>query len=459
MSHLQPNRRDFLGLAMAGLTAPYVFTARTARAQSKNDRLQAAVIGMGGRGTNMAILQFHPHAVLVAVCDADLRRGEKARAAIRKRTGREVKVYQDYRELLARPDIDVVGNATPDHWHTKINVAACRAGKDLYAEKPLTLTIDEGKILRRVVAETGRVVQVGAQQRSNYAFRTACELVRNGRIGKLKQVAVLLPFGVVDGTPCREEPVPKELDWDLWQGQAPLHPFTTARLNFRPWFEYSGGMMTDWGHHHFDIAHWGMGMEGSGPLSVEARGYLPNLRRTDTPTTADAFAARLEYPGGIELWCMSVRDERYQKSLALGHPPADVDRKLFAEVPEFIKQETRNGVMFIGERGRIFVNRGGMSGRAVDELATSPLGPDAIRLYKSDNHEANFFECVGTRKKPISEAATQHRSITPCHLLNLSMRLGRKLAWDPVREQIVGDQEACGWLKRPQRAPYQIEGS
>jgi hypothetical protein len=155
---------------------------------------------------------------------------------------------------------------------------------------------------------------------------------------------------------------------------------------------------------------------------------------------------------------VSVRDERYQKSLAEGHPPADVDRELFAEAPEHIRAETRNGVMFIGDKGRIFVNRSGMFGEAVDELPKSPLGPNAIRLYKSDKHEANFFECVRSRKKPISDAATQHRSVTPCHLLNISMRLGRKLAWDPVKEQIIGDPEAAGWLNRPQRSPYQIEG-
>ena len=405
----------------------------------------------------MAWHQFGRHADLVAICDADLREAERAAATIETKLGTRPKIYQDYRELLERSDIDVVGNATPDHWHTKINIDACRAGKDLYAEKPLTFAIDEGKQLRSVVHETGRVLQVGSQQRSTTHFRTACELVRNGRIGRLHTVGVLLPFNS-DGRSgsFKTQPVPGELNWDLWQGQAAEKPFCPQRLAFRRWHEYAAGMITDWGHHHFDIAHWGMGMDDAGPLSIDAKGDLQNVDKVNGFNNIDVFAAHLKYPGDIDLWCMTVRDDKYQKSLASGYPSRQTDSDVYADVPEEIKSETRNGVLFIGDEGRIFVNRGGLYGAAVDALKDNPLPADALRLYVSHDHMGNLIDCIKTRQQPICNIDIGHRSVTACHLVNISMRIQRKITWDPTAEQIVGDDEAKGMLSRPQRPPYTI---
>ncbi|MEM1228053.1 MAG: Gfo/Idh/MocA family oxidoreductase [Planctomycetota bacterium] len=425
-------------------------------ATSANDRPVAAVIGAGGRGTGMAWKQFGKHADLAAICDADLRRAERSAATIEKQLGKRPEIYQDYRELLQRSDIDVVGNATPDHWHTKINVDACLAGKDVYAEKPLTFTINEGKLLRDVVRREGRILQVGTQQRSVQHFRTACELVRSGRIGKLRSVGVLLPFGARNRSgQFSTEPVPEELNWDLWQGQASEHPFCPQRLSFRRWHEYSAGIITDWGQHHFDIAHWGMGVDDSGPSSVDAKGYLFNVGKEDCFNNIDVFSAHLQYPNDVDLWCLTVRDDGYLDSLKEGYPSAEADEEIYAQVPDQIKSEKRNGVMFIGDRGRIFVNRGGLYGAAADELSNNPL-PANSHLYVSDDHMGNLIECTKTRKTPICSVDIGHRSATPCHLVNMSMRLQRKLRWDAVKEVVVGDDEANAMLDRPKRAPYTL---
>ncbi len=457
MSH-DPSRRQWLTSTAAAMTAPYWFTsARVQAAPSKNDRPIAAVIGTGGRGTSMGVHQFGKFADVVAVCDVDLREAGRAAAIIERKLGVRPKIYQDYRKLLERKDVEVIGNATPDHWHTKINIDACRAGKDIYAEKPLTLTVNEGKLLRDVVQQTGRVLQVGSQQRSGARFRTACELVRNGRIGRLRSVGVLLPFNANGrGGPFSSQAVPTELEWDLWQGQAPQRPFCPQRLAFRRWHEYSAGIVTDWGHHHFDIAHWGMGMDQAGPISIDAKGDLFNVGKLDCYNNIDAFAARLKYPGDMDLWCMTVRDDRYLKSMASGYPTIESDAAIYADVPNEIKNEKRNGVIFIGDSGRIFVNRGGVYGASVDELKENPLPSDAERLYVSNDHMGNFIDCVKTRTQPICNVEIGHRSVTPCHLVNISMRLQREIVWDPKTEAIVGDNEASGWLDRNQRQPYTI---
>jgi predicted dehydrogenase len=445
---------------VAFVAAPYVMLAGSTRAASKrNDRLNAAVIGCGGRGTSMAWAQLgQERANVVAICDADLRKARRAAETIKAKVGQTPRIYQDYRDVLARKDIEVVGNATPDHWHTRINIDACRAGKDIYTEKPMTLTVDEGRLLRKVVRETGRIVQVGSQQRSSFRFRAACELVRNGRIGKLKAVGVLLPF-IADcksGHAVKPVPVPEGLDWGLWQGQAPERPFSDARLAFRRWHEYAGGVITDWGHHHFDIAHWGMGMDQSGPQSVDARGYMPFVHRTDCFNNVDILSAHLKYPGDLDLWCITVRDAGYLEHLAAGYPTAEADKAIYANVPDEIKSVTRNGVLFIGDRGRIFVHRQGSEGIDFRELKKNPLPAGSERLYVSNDHMGDLIDCIKTRKAPICPVEVGQRSVTPCHLVNISMRLRRKIVWDAAKEQVVGDDQARAMLSRPQRPPYEI---
>ncbi|MHB8898482.1 MAG: Gfo/Idh/MocA family protein [Thermoguttaceae bacterium] len=458
------SRRQFIRSASAasslGCAAAYWVGNTPAPAavfQSKNDRPRIAAIGVGGRGMYDTV-QAARFGDVVAVCDVDLERAEQAQAAL----GGKAAVFQDYRKLLdSRPEIDVVVNGTPDHWHTAVNIAACRAGKDVYTEKPLTLTIEEGQVLRRVVRQTGRIVQVGTQQRSAAHFRTACELVRNGRIGKLRQVAVLLPFYSYKGGPFAEQPVPAKLDWDLFQGQASERPYFRERthFSFRFWSDYAGGKITDWGQHHMDIAHWGMGLEDSGPLEIEARGFYPNRGRPDCYNNADRFTVRMKYPGDIDVFFMVVRDKKYLDSMSAGDMTAAEDEELFAGIPDEWRQEQRDGVMFIGDQGRLFANRGKAYGKAVEQLAENPLPADAVRLYESNDHMANFFECVASRKQPISTVEVAHRVITACHLGNLSMHLGRPVRWDPEKEEVVGDAEAAGsvYVGRQQRGTYRIE--
>lgn len=420
-------RREFLKSAVAAATVPYWLSASRASASSSSERPLIGVIGLGGRGRAIA-KQAAQFGDIVALCDVDTQHADQARAQLSPKAN----CYQDYRRVLERKDIEVILNATPDHWHTAINVAACKAGKDIYAEKPLTLTIDEGKILCRVVAETGRVVQVGTQQRSERQFQTAIELVRNGRVGKLQQVTVTLPYWSTKGGPFPATTAPPHLDWDFYQGQAPEHPYCFERTHFvngggwRWWYEYAGGIITDWGNHHMDIAHWGMDLEHSGPLTIEGTANFPNNGQPDCYSTPDRFEIEMTYPGGLRL--------RYEGA-----------------------EDSRNGIMFEGDKGRVFVNRGGVYGTAVEELVDNPLPDDAWRVRKSDNHMGNFFECVKSRKQPVSPVQVQHRTVTACHLANLAVRLKRKLTWDPEKQEIIGDDEANGWQQRVQRAPYTID--
>jgi predicted dehydrogenase len=431
-------RRRFLknsAGAAALVASPYVFTADAedrARPKSKNDRLRIGAIGMRYQGSVITEKALE-HADVVAIADVDRQVAEKARAQF----GGQAALYEDYRALLERRDVDVVMIGTPDHWHTAMVVDACRAGKDVYCEKPLTLTIDEGKLLRRVVEESGRVVQVGSWERSDHNFRLACELVRQGRIGRLQKVTVTLGKNKTGG-PFPVVPVPAHFNWDLWQGQTPSVPYIAERAHytFRWWYEYSGGQMTDWGAHHVDIAQWGAGMQDSGPVEIEGKADFPDV--SGGYNVAVNFSARMRYADGVELE---------------------------------ILDEGRNGVMFEGQRGRVFANRGVVAGVAVDELKDDPLPREDFELYDFDNldrpqrsgkldsiinHMGNFFDCVRERRAPISNVASQHRSVTVCHLANIAMRLKRKLRWDPEAEQFLGDDEANTWLARPQRKGFEI---
>ena len=226
--------------------------------------------------------------------------------------------------------------------------------------------------------------------------------------------------------------MPAELDWDFYQGQAPEHEYCFERTHFvngggwRWWYEYAGGIITDWGNHHMDIAHWGMNLEQSGPLTIEGTANFPNEGQPNCYSTPDRFEIQMTYPGDLHLLYEGAEDGR-------------------------------NGIMFIGDKGRVFVNRGGVYGKPVEELAENPLPDDAWRVRPSDNHMGNFFQCVKTREKPVSPVEIQHRTITACHLANLAVRLQRKLTWDPESQEIIGDDEANGWQKREQRHPYVVE--
>lgn len=460
------DRRAFLqstaGLGAAALAAPYFFTAQSAQSaetKSKNDRPHVALIGAGSRGRN-DVSDAAKFGEIVAVCDLDRQQTKNLKGLGR----HQPEFYTDYRKVLDRKDVDIIVNATPDHWHTAINIAACKAGKDVYAEKPLTLTIGEGKLLCKVVKETGRIVQVGTQQRSERQFQTAVELVRNGRIGKLRQVWVALPYFSTRGGPFAAQPVPPEFNWDMYQGQAPEHDHCKQRTHatFRWWYEYAGGIVTDWGNHHMDIAQWGSDNETTGPISVEARALFPNSKGSQYFNTPDRFFSRLHYANGVDVLFFSALADRaiYGRDVQPHQEttPQQIEHLFGKDTPEEVKTFKRNGVMFVGDAGRVFVNRGGIHGKPADDLKGNPLPAGAWRVRPSSNHMGDFFQCVKSRQEPASPVRIQHRTITACHLTNISLRLNRKLTWDPQAEQIVGDDEANAWQKRAQRSPYTITG-
>ena len=256
------------------------------------------------------------------------------------------------------------------------------------------------------------------------------------------------------------QPVPPKLDWDLWQGQAPEREYRPQRTHysFRFWHEYAGGKITDWGQHHMDIAFWGMGWKDTGPLEIEGRAFYPNRGIPNAYDNADRFVTRMKFPGDIDVLFMVVRDNNYLKSIADGEMTEAEDAELFDGIPDVWREERRSGIMFIGDEGRVFVNRGKAYGKAVEELPESPFPVDAIRLYESNDHMGNFFDCVKSRKQPISTVDVAHRVITACHLGNAAIHLKRKIRWDPATEQIVGDPDANEsiYLRREQRAPYTI---
>ena len=464
------HRRDFLTCASATITtfSTIPLFSSTAKAQAASDKLRIACIGVGDRGRGVSVLAAR-HGDVVMICDADLRNAEVFKNQIK---AENAAIVQDYRKVIDNKDVDVVIQCAPDHWHTKINVEALRAGKDVYGEKPLTLTIDEGKLLRKTVADTKRIFQTGTQQRCDNFFQTAIELVRNGRLGKLTAVYVAVPFYTTKGGPYPAEEIPKELNWDLYQGQAPLAPFSPHRIKgvWRWWYDYAGGIVTDWGNHHVDVAQWGINQEHSGPVSVEARALFPNEGKADCYNTPDRFFSRMVYADGLEVLYSAAMGDKAVYGDVDGHvetTPEQLDWLFGKDCPEEVRNNNRNGIMFVGDQGRVFVNRGGVYGKPFEELTENPLPENAWRAphrvpldSKQDGTSAlmeNFFECVRSRKEPVASATVEHRSITVCHLTNISIRLGGcKLKWDPVKEEIVDTAEARAMQSRKQREPYSI---
>jgi predicted dehydrogenase len=419
------SRRDFLKGAAAAVAAPYVLTSTALGAGGRpaaSGRIVMGAIGLGGQGQgDMGGLMGSREVQMVAVCDVDRDHREKARAGVNKHNGNnDCAGYNDFRELLARDDIDAVLIATPDHWHAILVIEAARAGKDMYCEKPLSLTIRQGRAMSDAVRRYGRVFQTGSQQRSDDRFRFACELVRNGRIGKLVTMKVGLPGGSGSG-PKPPVPVPDGFDYDFWLGPAPWAPYFAEKChwNFRWQFDYSGGQVTDWGAHHCDIGQWGNGTEYTGPTEVWGSGKFPDNGPWNTATEYQFFA---KYPNG------AVMD---------------------------VSSRYPNGVRFEGTEGWVFVSREKIEAEP-QSLLRSTIGPNEIHLYESRNHTRNFVECVLTRRPTIAPIEVAHRSITIAHLGNIAMLTGRKIKWDPDKEQIVGDAEANRMLGRAMQAPWRI---
>ena len=432
----QLHRRRFLRDGSAAFAALATVGTQTVRAaqppRSKQDRHHFGLIGAGGQGSYDAH-RAKPFADIVAIADVDSDHAARASAGLSRG---KAATYADYRKLLDRKDIEAVIIGTPDHWHTKICLDALRAGKDVYCEKPLTLTIDEGKLLCRTVKETGRVFQVGTQQRSEppHLFLKAIAMCRDGRLGTIRRVQAAIG-GAPAGGPFKKKNPPPQLDWDRWLGQAPRVDYIPERChgNFRWWYEYSGGKMTDWGAHHVDIAHWALDAGDTGPVRIEGKATHPVPLENGYPMRDDAYNTATEF----FITCT------------------------FADGREvIIRHDTDNGVLIEGDKGRIFVNRGRLTGKPVDALKDAPLPEGLIqKVYKGKEpgyHMRNFVECLRDRSEPISDVFSHHRALTTCHLANIAIRLGRPLKWDPKAQQIVGDDVANGWLRREARKGYEV---
>lgn len=396
-----------------------------------NERPGIALVGCGGMGRGDAA-NARRFGDIVAVCDVD---ANHRQAAVQQFTkdGKAPAAYADFRRVLERADVQVVIQATPDHWHTLINLAAVKAGKDVYSEKPLTLTIEEGQRLVQAVGQHKAVLQTGSQQRSDRRFRLACELVRAGRIGKLQQVTVFLPAGLRGG-PFQPSPVPAGLDWDYWLGQAPKVDYVKERCHttFRYWLDYSGGTLTDWGAHHNDIARWAIGLDG--PVQIEGRVLVEPI--PGGYTAPSEYEVTYTYANGVRQVVKTTRDDN-----------------IFGGVVN--PKGQRHGLRFEGTEGWIWVTRGDLQASR-EEIISTPLPEGSPRLEVSTDHMANFFECVRSRKDPICHVEVGHRSASVCHLGLIALRLGRRLQWDPAQERFVGEaaQEANAHLARPMRKPY-----
>ena len=449
----QTSRRQFLqGIAAAGTASILLPSANRAFGyESPNDRPVFATIGLRNQGWAITSKSFG-FADFAALADIDSNVLGANVEKVEKRQGKKPDAYKDYRKVLDQKDIDAVMIATPDHWHTKIAVEAMLAGKDVYCEKPLTLTIDEGKLIEKIVKETGRVFQVGTMQRSECGqrFLQAIALVKHGRIGTVKKVTCGIG-GMAASPVIPVAPVPEELDWDFWLGPAPKVPYralpeirkgygggvplySNCHYSFRNWHEYSGGKLTDWGAHHVDIACWALGASDTGPSKVTPVEYtLPVEYKDGFPVvddrynTATQFNLRVDMPNDVEMIITSGGD---------------------------------NGILFEGTEGRFFVNRGKITGKPVEDLKDMPLPDGAIEeVYGgkiSQNHTANFIEGMKSRNQPISDVWSHDRMLEICHLSNIAMRLGRELKWDPIKREIVGDAQANSFLTRENRNGFEI---
>jgi len=434
-------RRQFLkssAVAATGFFAPIIVPASVFGADAPSNRITLGCIGVGRQGmSDMRGFLGLSQSQIVAVCDVDVNRAINAQRTVEARYGKQssggtykgCRTYGDYRELIAQADIDAVSIVTPDHWHVLPAIAAAKAGKDIFLEKPLSLTIREGRVLSDTVRRYNRIFQVGSQQRSDTRFRKACELVRNGRIGKLHTVKV--GFGTDPGTgPEQPMPVPDGLNYDMWLGPAPWAAYTEKRVHpksgyGRPgWLRiaaYGAGMITGWGAHHNDIAQWGMGTEYTGPVEIKGQTEYPKDGLWDVHGD---FSIEYTYANGVKVFCTDSK-------------------------------KNKQGILFEGSEGWVYVKRGFIDAQP-KSLLTSTIGPDEIRLYKSNNHKANFLECIKSRAETIAPVEIAHRSCTVCLLGEIAMRLGRKLKWDPDTEQFIGDEMANRMLWRPMRKPWKL---
>ncbi|MHC4879398.1 MAG: Gfo/Idh/MocA family protein [Planctomycetota bacterium] len=441
-SPAQTTRRDFLkstsALAAAGTALPHFAWSDKAFANdSPNARPRIGCIGVGSMGTGDA----RGHAGfgdVLAVCDVDSRHAERAKNDGRIGKGK-ADSYGDYRKVLERDDIDVVSVVTPDHWHVKIAIEALQAGKHVFCQKPLTLTLEENQLIRNACRKySDRVFFIGTQQRSDRnKFLRAVNMVQKGLLGDIKKVTVGIN-GSPTGGPFPVAEVPKELDWDFWLGQAPKVDYREKRCHyqFRWWYEYSGGKFTDWGAHHVDIATWAIGQNGDGQGPTEIDG-------TDAKHPVD-------YKDGYP-----VQDDSYNTS----HDFNVICK--FGDIEMHVTSRGDNGILFEGTEGRIFVNRGKITGKPIDENWDEGkyTDEDVAALYKGKQHEGhknNFYRCIAEGGLPVSDVYTHVQAMSTCHLSAIAARLGRVIKWDPKSEQILDDEQAASFFARTPRKGFEI---
>jgi predicted dehydrogenase len=449
------SRRKFLhnsaiaSVALSGI--PSIVPSTVFGKYAPSNRINVGAIGTGriSRGHDLPGIWRHEFAQVMAVCDLDSNRVADAKKLVNdyytRKTGQPfdgVKTYTDYRELLQNKDVDAVVISTPDHWHALNVIHAVKAGKDVYLQKPASLTIAEGRAVSDAVQRSGRIFQIGSQQRSSTQFRYAAELVRNGRIGQLKKVYVGLP-GDPSGEEEPEMPVPSNLNYDMWLGSTPYVYYTEKRVHpqkgyDRPgWLrceQFGAGMITGWGSHHIDSAHWAMNTELTGPVEIWGHADFPAKGLWDVH---GIFKTEALYANGVHM---------------------------------IVSNELPNGIKFEGTEGWIFVTRGNYRATASDPVADnngvkpleasddkiikSVIGPNEVHLYESSDHHGNWIDCVRSRKPTIAPVEVAHRSCSTCLLHHIAMKLKRKIYWDPAKERFKNDDEANKMLSRPQRSPY-----
>ena len=425
---LSIDRRSFLKTSLfagAALAVPTIVPSTVFGQNAPSQRINIGLIGMGlMMGGHQQAMSGRRDTQVVAVCDVRRDRREQAKKQVEAAYGRRTEsgaykgcdAYNEYERIVERADIDAVMVVTPDHWHTPISVAAMRSGKDVYVQKPMTLTIREGRIMSDVSRQYGAILQVGSQQRSERAFRRACEMVRSGWIGQVHTIYTQLGEFATPRT-LAEQPIPEGFDYDRWLGPTPWYPYNEARVKgdygggWRCFWDYGSRKNGDWGAHHFDIIQWALGMDNSGPVQFIPKGYEGTEYQTHI------------YANGTKV----LRDHA-----------------------------TRNGQMiqFIGTEGEVLVSRGDRLETTPVDLKDRPLAAEDVRLYESRNHEDNWIQCVKSRQTPICPAEIGHRTATICHLSGIAERLKRPLKWDPEKEEILGDAAASRWMDRPRRAPY-----
>ncbi len=444
-------RRDFIKTTIAAAAAPSIVPASVFGKKAPSNNINIGQIGCGriARSHDLPETMKYDDTRIVAVSDVDAKRLKEGKAFVEswyaKNKGKkvtDVKMYGDYREMLADPGIDAVIISTPDHWHAQPAIEAALAGKDIYLQKPASLTIAEGRQMSDVIHRTGRILQIGSQQRSWAQFRIACELVRNGRIGKVHTVKIGLP-GDPAGDEEPEMPIPPNLNYEMWLGSTPYVYYTEKRVHpqdgySRPgWLrceQFGAGMITGWGAHHIDAANWGMGTEYTGPIEIEAHAEFPKSGLWDVHGD---FYVEAKFANGVVM-------------------------KISGDFP--------NGVRFEGDEGWIFVTRGKFTvtksdptGKSVaskalsasdPKILQSKIGPDEIHLPVSKEHHGNWLESIKTRRPPIAPAEVGHRACSTCLLSHIAMKLPRKLYWDPLKERFHNDDQANSMLSRAQRWPY-----